>query len=155
MIGNGESPSGHNFVTSSSLSGDFVTVGVVQLNDGTLITSPSLICTAGNVPSLFNDINRKQLENMIETSISDIAESIDTSQDLKEILSSRYMLFDALLKCINPNIQLNIKVIFPTESEVRYIPVKISPRFTLNLSLIHIFYMRPQGTDTWQKQSQQ
>lgn len=121
-----------SIVTASSLVGEYCTIGVVQLNDGTLITSSSLICNVGAVPLLFTDMNVKQLNSMLEQPISDIPDNISSNEELKDLLRNRHVLFESLLDKINPNIQLNINVLFPTESEILCIPVKISPRFTLN-----------------------
>ncbi|CDO94780.1 unnamed protein product [Kluyveromyces dobzhanskii CBS 2104] len=121
-----------SIVTTSSLGGEYCSVGVIQLNDGTLIASPSLICNAGDVPLLFNDISVNQLNSMLKNQLTDIPANIASKQVLKDLLRSRYMLFEDLLSRIDPRIQLNIKVSFPTESEIQSIPVKVSPRYNLN-----------------------
>lgn len=121
-----------SIVTASSLNGKYCTIGVIQLNDGTLIASTSLICHAGDVPLLFNDMNAKQLNSMLDQQISDIPANITSRLTLKTLLRDRYVLFEDLLNNVDPQIQLNIKVLFPTESEIQSIPMKVSPRYNLN-----------------------
>lgn len=132
LASNGDATGHGNFVTSSSLSGEFVTVGVVQLNDGTLVTTQSLIFSTADFSILLNDLNEKQLNEMLGGKLGNIPDQIESSLELKTLLNSGSYKFEDLLQRIHPSIQLDIKVIFPTESEINSIPVKISPGFTIN-----------------------
>ncbi|AQZ17409.1 PHO81 (YGR233C) [Zygosaccharomyces parabailii] len=117
---------GHRVVTSSSLSGSFVSVAVCTLNDGTIIAAPNMYLTVKDAKLFFNDLTRDQVEKMCGYRLDEFP-PIGDFENLKRILSSRIMLFSEFLDKLPPSIQLEIQVCFPANLEIEDIPVKISP----------------------------
>lgn len=125
------SKDGHQIITSSSLSGSFVSVIVYPLKDGTIVVAPLPYVTINNVNIFLSDLTKNQLENLIGLKIEEIPQ-IDDEVSLKNILASNILAFDVLLDSIPLSIQLDIQVCFPTILEMEAIPVNISPFVDIN-----------------------
>lgn len=125
------SKDGHQIITSSSLSGSFVSVLVRPLKDGTLVVASLPYVTVNNVKLFINDLTREQIEQLTSHQISEIP-TISDEESLKRVLASTILAFDSLLNAIPLWIQLDIQVCFPTTLEMDAVPVNISPFLDIN-----------------------
>ena len=137
-------------VTSSSLSGTFISIKVFALNDGTIVSAPSFYIDVYGSTVLINDLTKPQLETLcgykidkIETdSFSSFADNIEEIYSFfKKVISSKVFEFETLLKAIPKSIQLIVQVCFPTAQEIESVPVKISPCVTINKFIDGILYI--------------
>lgn len=143
---------GHRVVTSSSLDGSFIDITVCTLNDGNIIAVPNKFFEFKGAKLFFNDLTRDQLEKMCNYRLDEMP-LINSAEELKQVLSSRIVLFSEVLNKAPPSIQLEIQVRFPTNFEIEDIPVKISPFVDLDgvidkvlfLVFEHVRYLRHSG----------
>lgn len=122
---------GDQFVTSSSLSGKYITVVAFALNDGTLVVTPDKVITVGTTKLFLCDLNQSQLESLSGFKLEDVPE-INSESELKHLLKVRFMSLKVLLSKIPVNFQLDIEVCFPTKCEIESIPVKLTPQNNIN-----------------------
>ena len=122
---------GDQFVTSSSLSGKYITVVAFTLNDGTLVVTPDKVITIGTTKLFLCDLNQSQLESLSGFKLEDVPE-INSESELKHLLKVRFMSLKVLLSKIPVNFQLDIEVCFPTKCEIESIPVKLTPQNNIN-----------------------
>ncbi|KAH3899111.1 Pho81p SCDLUD_004537 [Saccharomycodes ludwigii] len=115
-------------ITLSSLMGRYLTVLVTILNDGTIISAPKLTIEDKNngCELLLLDLSQKQVELLTGKSLND---TTGMNYDIKQFISTNYVLFDKLLDSLPTNVKLDIKVAFPTLGEIEAVPVKLSSPF--------------------------
>ncbi|KAG0671947.1 phosphate system positive regulatory protein pho81 [Maudiozyma exigua] len=137
-------------VTSSSLSGTFISIKVFALNDGTIVSAPSFYIDIYGSTVLINDLTKPQLETLCGYKIDKIETDIfssfgDNIEEIycffKKVISSKVFEFETLLKAIPKSIQLIVQVCFPTAQEIESVPVKISTCVTINKFIDGILYI--------------
>ncbi|CCE64313.1 hypothetical protein TPHA_0H01050 [Tetrapisispora phaffii CBS 4417] len=106
----------HEFVTSSSLKGSYLSVKVSSLRDGTVVVTPSVYLLVGGVNIFMLDLDKEQLERIIGYDIEKIPE-FNNSNDLKHYLKDKVVTLEKLLATSSSSIQLDIQVAYPTEQE--------------------------------------
>lgn len=126
-----KSTSAGQCVTSSSLCGKYVTIKLVILADGTIISAPENLISIGSINLIINEITLTQLENICNDSLDNIPQ-INDEEQLEKLLKTKYMRFENLLSKIAAHIKLNLEVCFPTDVEIKYVPVKLSRHIDIN-----------------------
>ena len=143
-------------VTSSSLTGTYISMKVFALNDGTVVASPNFYVDVGGTTILISDLSKTQLEQLCGYKIDEILDTIDGDDPMdisdasenervllffKKLIMSKVFKFETLLKAIPKSIQLIVQVCFPTTVEIAEVPVKISPFVTINEFIDNILYI--------------
>lgn len=119
-----------SFVTASSLSGDYAKIYVSMLKDGTPIVCPSWkIDILGTSISLFHlsvdqlkTITKYDVNNFI---ILDTQSRGDFFKELKQFLDNNYIFLDDILKLLPDFVNLNVEVLYPTEAEIKEVPITL------------------------------
>lgn len=127
-----------SFVTASSLSGDYVKINVTTLSDGTAIVCPSwnLDILGTSIP-LFN-LNVSQLKSITSYNIEQLqigSNNLDSASfyiQLKSLLDRSYILLDDFLTLLPEFVNLDLEVLFPTEAEIKAIPITLSESTSLD-----------------------
>ncbi|KAF0271082.1 hypothetical protein FOG51_03960 [Hanseniaspora uvarum] len=120
-------------IVTSSLSGNYLSLLVTLLNDGTVVVAPSLSVDVLGAKLLLIDLNRNSLEKFIRKPLDDLTDLIQDFSSVAKYVSSNYILLDSLLKILPANIKIDVKICFPTMDEVENVPVKItSPHINID-----------------------
>lgn len=120
-------------IVTSSLSGEYLSLLVTLLNDGTVVVAPSLSVNVLDAKLLLIDLNRNTLEKFIRKPLDDMTELIQDFSSVAKYINSNYILLDSLLKILPSNIKIDVKICFPTMDEVHNVPVKItSPHINID-----------------------
>lgn len=118
---------------TSSLSGEYLSLLVTLLNDGTIVVAPSLTVGVLGTQMLLLDLKREQLEVFTQKKLDDVDELIKDFSCVGDYIQRNYIILDALLKILPSNIKIDIKVCFPTFDEIRNVPVKVqSPKVNID-----------------------
>ncbi|KAL6946858.1 hypothetical protein ACO0QE_001710 [Hanseniaspora vineae] len=117
---------GEDQMTSSSLSGEYVTVLVTLLNDGKIVAVPKFTIQQADTEFLLMDLSAQQVESIIGRSLSDLSGATNDYKSLQEFMQSNYICFESLLKALPSDVKIGIKVAFPTDAEVSQVPVKLT-----------------------------
>ncbi|ODV74430.1 Pho81p [Cyberlindnera jadinii NRRL Y-1542] len=126
-----------SFVTASSLSGDYAKINVCMLSDGTPIVCPSwnLEILGTKLPLFQLSVDQvKQLTNYnVDNFIIPETESKSVFyKNLNALLSKNYILFDDFLSLVPEKVGLDVEVLYPTEAEVKDIPLTLPDISDLN-----------------------
>ncbi|KAH3674461.1 hypothetical protein WICMUC_003298 [Wickerhamomyces mucosus] len=120
-----------SFVTASSLSGDYVKINVTSLSDGTPIVCPSWnITVLDTLISLFN-LTVDQLKAITNYSIDNFnidktsTKSPSFYKELKTLVDQNFILLDDFLKILPEFVNLDVEVLYPTESEIKSVPITL------------------------------
>ncbi|KAH3679236.1 hypothetical protein WICPIJ_008670 [Wickerhamomyces pijperi] len=127
-----------SFVTASSLSGDYVKINVTALSDGTPIVCPSwnLDILGTSIP-LFN-LNVSQLKSITNYQIDQFrieqtpAGTAAYYDELKSLVKKSYILLDDFLDILPEFVNLDVEVLYPTEAEIKAIPITLSESTSLD-----------------------
>ncbi|CCH43347.1 Ankyrin repeat protein nuc-2 [Wickerhamomyces ciferrii] len=112
-----------SFVTASSLSGDYAKVNVSMLSDGTPIVCPSWdLEVQGTKISLFN-LSQNQFKKITNYNV-DFFKDLSIS-NINEFLSQNYIFLVDFLRILPDFLNLNLEVLYPTESEIKEIPITL------------------------------
>ncbi|SCU88902.1 LAME_0E01552g1_1 [Lachancea meyersii CBS 8951] len=129
--GNEPGKNGNQFITSSSLSGRYINFFVTTLNDGTLIVTPNKTITVGPMKLRLLDLNANQLESLVGYSLDGRGEASEPLT-FELLLTERFTTLKSLLEKVPQNSNLEIEVCFPTECELKSIPLKLSTHININ-----------------------
>ncbi|CDR37917.1 CYFA0S01e19174g1_1 [Cyberlindnera fabianii] len=119
-----------SFVTSSSLSGDYVKINVTLLSDGTPVVCPAWYLNVLGTQIPLSQLSVQQLKSLTQYDIDSIVFPEMTTKSefykgLNHILDNSCILFEDLLKNIPDYVNLNVEVLYPTEAEVKEIPITL------------------------------
>ncbi|OBA27914.1 SPX-domain-containing protein [Hanseniaspora valbyensis NRRL Y-1626] len=130
---NNESSSDGETTLTSSLSGEYLSLLVTLLNDGTIVVAPRLTVDVMGSRLLLLDLNKEQLEIFTQKKLDDVDELIQDFSCVGDYIQKNYLTLDALLKILPSNVKIDIKVCFPTSDEIRNVPVKVeSPKVNID-----------------------
>jgi CDK inhibitor PHO81 len=126
-----------SFVTASSLSGDYVKINVSLLADGTPIVAPSWnLEILGTCIPLFQlsvdqlkTITKYDINNFI---IPETSSKPEFYKNLTCLLAHSYIMFDDFLKLLPEHVNLNVEVLYPSEAEMKDIPLTLPDLSDLN-----------------------
>lgn len=117
---------GEGQMTSSSLSGEYVTILVTLLNDGKIVAVPKFTIQQADTEFLLMDLSAHQVESIIGRRLSDLSGATHDYKLLQEFIHNNYICFESLLKALPSDVKIGIKVAFPTDAEVSQVPVKLT-----------------------------
>lgn len=129
-----------SFVTATSLSGEYLSIKVCLLNDGTPVVCPHwAIAVADNIELYLPNLSLLQLTSMT-TNLFDYNRvmadlSRITSKDLsimKKLLKIIYLPLDVILDLLDISFNLSIELVFPSLFEMEYLPFAGNIQFNLN-----------------------
>lgn len=119
-----------SFVTASSLSGDYAKINVSMLADGTPIVCPSWkIDVLGTSISLFH-LSVDQLKTITKYDVNnfilpDTESKPEFFRDLNRLLEHNFILLDDILQLLPSFVNLNVEVLYPTEAEIKEVPLSL------------------------------
>ncbi|XBW36902.1 hypothetical protein QEN19_002481 [Hanseniaspora menglaensis] len=117
----------------SSLSGEYLSLLVTLLNDGTIVVAPKMTVEVMGTQLLLLDVNKTQLEMFTQKSLDNVDELIHDFSCVGSYIQNNYLTLEALLKILPSNIKIDIKVCFPTLDEIKNVPVKVqSPNVNID-----------------------
>lgn len=126
-----------SFVTASSLSGDYLKTNVSLLADGTPIVCPdwNLEILGTSIPLV--QLTVAQLKTITKYDINNFVIEKTSSKPafykkLNQLLANNYILLEDFLDLISEHVSLNLEVLYPTEAEVKDIPLTLPDVADLN-----------------------
>lgn len=128
------------FVTSTSLSGEYLKVKVCLLNDGTPVACPHwAITVAENIEMFLPNISLHQLNSMTsnlfdyEKVLRDLHKmKLRDLSLVKKLLKIIYIPLDIILDTLDPSINLSMELIFPSLFEIENLPFAGNIHLNLN-----------------------
>lgn len=126
-----ESSSVLSFVTSLSLSGDYIKLNICFLNDGTPVVSKNWnIDILGTKIPLYQ-LSLQQFKEILNYNFIDILNKGNANNELNNIkeltnfILENCFLLEDLLNFLPGSINLNLEVLYPTEAELKEIPITL------------------------------
>lgn len=126
-----------SFVTASSLSGDYLKINVSSLSDGTPIVCPSWdLEILGTTIPLFQ-LSVDQLKTLTQYDmnkfvIPETGSKAASYKALNALLAKNYIMLDDFLRLLPETVGINVEVLYPTEAEVKDIPLTLPDVSDLN-----------------------
>ncbi|ODQ78582.1 hypothetical protein BABINDRAFT_9346 [Babjeviella inositovora NRRL Y-12698] len=122
------SPSMLSFVTASSLSGQYLRIRLVMLNDGTPVVCPHWLIPVGSIDVPIANLTPAELDRITSDLFDYPKLMLDlhgrnfNTKLLQKVLKIIYLPFKAFLQIVPPEVNLDIEVYYPTDIELQQLP---------------------------------